>query len=187
MELRIALGEDRWAKVQRSSYEDKIRNCDVSQVTIEELTFIAMITDMSIDGLLCNLISQDTGRPILPDFETIMEEELDESLFQIQESCFETFREDQFDIIIEECSELIKAVCKVKREYDFDLSTFRKNTPFTPIFISNLIEEVADVQITFNQPLEEKPMPEFDPDPIEDIGEVLPAGIERLNRFGDDI
>jgi hypothetical protein len=70
MELRLALGEDRWAKVQRSSLKEQIRNCDVKEVTLDEVHSLAIFFDVSIvDTLKLILQSEaivyDTTRNVL--------------------------------------------------------------------------------------------------------------------------
>ena len=52
--------------------------------------------------------------------------------------------EKQLDMVIEECSELIKAVCKLKRAGNLTISA-------QGIFLENVAEEVADVQVMLEQ------------------------------------
>ena len=52
--------------------------------------------------------------------------------------------EKQLDMVIEECSELIKAVCKLKRASNLTIFT-------QGIFLEGLAEEVADVQVMLEQ------------------------------------
>lgn len=51
--------------------------------------------------------------------------------------------ENQLDMLVEECSELIQAVCKYKRKIKLNNSTVREQ--------SNLLEEMADVHIMMKQ------------------------------------
>lgn len=62
---------------------------------------------------------------------------------KVLRSAIETYgREAQMDMVIEECSELIQAICKYKRADKADI---------TAICEQNIAEEMADVEIMLDQ------------------------------------
>ena len=56
--LSDAIGEERWAQVQRSSIKEKIRNCAVGDVTIEELLLMQKLFNMQAIELTQILLSE---------------------------------------------------------------------------------------------------------------------------------
>ena len=51
-------------------------------------------------------------------------------------------RQSQIDMMIEECAELVKALCKLKRKHD---------PSDTGALVNDICEEIADVQLMVNQ------------------------------------
>lgn len=58
--LSEALGEERWAQVQRSSIKEQIRNCMVGDVTIDELISMAKLFNVNTYDLTRQLSTGNT-------------------------------------------------------------------------------------------------------------------------------